>query len=60
MGLKASTHKKDSGFHTNWDQNFVSIGVHELHDDEFDGYNIIFTHPCLWPDWMEGKRRGVE
>ena len=22
--------------HTNWDQNFVSIGIHELQDDEVD------------------------
>ncbi|KAK4595094.1 hypothetical protein RGQ29_018737 [Quercus rubra] len=36
MGLKASTNKKESGFHTNWDQNFVSIGIHELQDDEVD------------------------
>nr|POE66390.1 hypothetical protein CFP56_50971 [Quercus suber] len=36
MGLKASKNKKDSGFHTNWDQNLVSIGIHELQDDEVD------------------------
>ena len=41
MGLKASKNKKDSRFHTNWDQNFVSIGIHdELQDDEVDRYNI--------------------
>ncbi|KAL0009580.1 hypothetical protein SO802_011082 [Lithocarpus litseifolius] len=36
MGLKPSKNKKDSGFHTNWDQNFASIGIHELQDDEVD------------------------
>ncbi|XP_075644351.1 E3 ubiquitin-protein ligase RGLG4-like [Castanea sativa] len=36
MGLKTSKNKKDSEFHTNWDQNFVSIGIRELQDDEVD------------------------
>ncbi|KAF3972096.1 hypothetical protein CMV_004374 [Castanea mollissima] len=40
MGLKASKNKKDSEFHTNWDQNFVSIGIRELQDDEVDRTHV--------------------
>ncbi|KAM4080288.1 hypothetical protein ACJW30_11G003700 [Castanea mollissima] len=36
MGLKASKNKKDSEFHTNWDQYFMSIGICEFQDDEVD------------------------
>ena len=29
MGLKASKHKKDLGFHRTWDSNFVSVDIRE-------------------------------
>ncbi|XP_075644353.1 E3 ubiquitin-protein ligase RGLG4-like [Castanea sativa] len=43
MGLKASKNNKDSEFHTNWDQNFVSIGIRE---SQHEAHRVLTNTNC--------------